>query len=116
MANPTGIGGDNETRPVLIECSGAAVTVTLDPQRKYTLRHTGLNKNLGAQADLVSLAFSGTTTATAVVVTGAGTGIGLLVSATEQTVGPGLSSLSLITAANSPLVIVIPGERVGQVA
>ena len=111
MAQPTTCGvADNN--PCVVEVTGTAAVVELNPRRDYTLYHDGVqNDGPTANADLVSFDLATGTTANAT----KGDAKGNLPSGSARTIGPNVSAVALKTAsANEVMVTIVPGPNYSE--
>ncbi len=110
MANPASCGTTKgDYKPCVVVTDNSEVAVTLDPDKTYTLLHSGLDGTSAGSSDtsMVYLSFNETV---ATAVTAGSANKGLLPSLTEITIGPGLKEVSFLTAgaSNEPAVTIVP--------
>lgn len=95
-------------RPATVEVTTSESTLTLDPNRTYTLLHLGVDTSNAAATGEVYGDVGGDRAATLA----ADADKMVLQSEKAIVIGPGLSSYNLITASDSPVVQVIPGDDI----
>ena len=104
MANPTSVGvADTDNNPATIVTSGTAVSVTLSRTKRYSVQHSGIDSAAAAQVEVIMCAVSDGTPATS-----EGTKKFLLNVNSPVEIGPGVTTLTLKSTANVPLVSVCP--------
>lgn len=93
--------------PATIAASATETYIELEESREYAVGHTGLNVAGTAQTDTVYLSKAGTITATMA----EGLDKFALKSGWITTVGPGWKKLFFKTAANAPVMAIMPGPH-----
>jgi hypothetical protein len=104
MANPTSVGVADFNMAVLV-CTAGDSTITLNPQRTYTLAHDG-ETNAGV-TDTATIYLAND--ATVVRTEAEGANKAKLLFGRELVVGPGITTLHFGTEAGTPTFTVIPG-------
>ena len=104
MANPTSVGvADTDNNPATIVTSEVAVAVTLSRTKRYAIHHSGINSAAAAQVETIMCAVDTGTPATS-----EGADKFLLNINSPVEIGPGVTTLTLLSTANDPLVSVCP--------
>lgn len=97
----------DRNRPSVIAASTSEGELTLDRDREYLIKHNGLDTSLGAATDPIFFAVDEDVTAS-----GAEDDNKLILAAGEQMpIGPGVSVLHYLMAANSATFSIVPGPR-----
>lgn len=99
-------------QPALVEVTSSNSILTLDPSRVYTLFHTGKDS---AGSDATGDIF-GDVSGDRVASYAADTDKVVIQSGKSIAIGPGFASYNVITASDSPMLQVIPGERISAAA
>ena len=103
MANPATVGV-SDNNPATIVTGEAAVSLTLEPNKVYTLYNSGIDSSAAAKVEVIMCAVDDGNPATS-----EGAKKFLLTTAAPVEVGPGVTTLLITASANAPLVSVVPG-------
>jgi len=104
MANPSSVGVADADMAVLVSAA-ADGSITLNPQRTYTLAHDGEQNDGTTDTNTIYLANN----ATVVRTEAEGANKAKLLFGRELVVGPGITTLHFGTEAGTPTFTVIPG-------
>ena len=107
MANPTSVGVD-DAKPACIEATTTSRSLTLNAQRQYTLKHSGVSAAGATTTDTIYLAFGAAVTTVSDLNEA---NKWSLQDGQSVVVGPQLKTLYFRTAANSPTFAIMPSAQ-----
>jgi hypothetical protein len=105
MANPSSVGVDDANMAVLVTAASDG-TVTLNPQRTYTVAHDG-ERNDGSTTDTSTIYLANDAVADRDGSEGANKA--KLLFGRELVIGPGITTLHFGTEAGTPTLTIVPG-------
>jgi hypothetical protein len=95
--------------PALVKAANTDSSITLEPDRRYKLYHTGLNESGTAQAENIFFANNTAAVASFAVATNKWALVSGKTDGIE--IGPGITTLHFITTANAPVFVIAPEIR-----
>lgn len=112
MTNSTNISEDRSPHGYTfhVHAGSGIQTLTLDPERKYTLAHDSLAVNGAADTNPIYVATSGNPIAAANPLFDCKQV--RLIAARPMTIGPGLSTIRFASSFGGPMFSLVPNERI----